>query len=246
MKKIILFNLLFVASFGLSAQTSGQVATYTPGVGAYTDALYNYAKGSISESETKTTYENVKIKGSPYLSNIFQSADLYYGDESQGTTYFRYNAYNEEVEIKQQNLEAEPIRALGKDKKIRLIVNNKPMSFKTFVNKKGKTKNGYLTLLKDGKYKLYHHLGVSFREGKKAENSFVNEQPAKFSQYDEYYVEAESGKKNNQVEFSNNKVLELVAENDKENLKKFLKKNKLKIKTVNDLYQVIDFLNDLK
>jgi len=205
MKKILITQLLFLTVSGLCAQTSGQVAMYTPGVGGHTDALYNYAKGSISESNEKTLFENKEIKGSPYLSNVFNSAILYYGDESQGNIYFRYNGYNEEIEIKKQNLEAEPIRALKKDKKIRLIVDNKSISFKTFIDKKGNTKNGYLTLLKDGKYKLYHHLGVSFKEAKKAENTF----------------------------------------NHKEKLQSFLKEKKIKIKTVKQLYQAVNFLNDM-
>jgi hypothetical protein len=248
MKKIVLVLSLLFCSSGGFAQLAGQPPNYTSnaGAGAYSEALYQYARGSIDESNSKSNLLNESIEGSPYLSNNFAATTLFYDKENQGTIYYRYNAYNEEVEIKQQNLGAEPIVGLSKDKKINIIINNKPMSFKTFIDKKMNTKNGYLTLLRGGKYKLYHHLKVTFRDAKKPANSFEKGRPAKFSQFDEYYLENESGKKISQVEFNNKKVIALIPDNHKETAQQFLKSKKLKIKTVNDLYQVIDFLNDLK
>jgi hypothetical protein len=246
MKKTLLTICMLVGSVIMYAQTTGQVQSYNANSadGGVSDAFYKYAIGSIDEAKKKANFENRVIEGSPYLSNIFQYAQLYYRNEIQGDIYFRYNAYNEEIEIKQQNIESEPIKALTKDKKIRLMVNNKPMSFKTFIDKKRNTKNGYLTLLKDGKYKLYHHLNVTFKDAKKAANSFEKGRPAKFSQNDEYYFENESGKKISQVEFNAKKVLALVANEHKEALQNYLKSEKIKVKTLNDLYKVVEFLND--
>jgi len=242
----LILSLLFCSSVGF-AQLAGQPPSYTSnaGGGAYTEALYQYALGSIDESNDKSNLLSESIEGSPYLSNSFAPATLFYDKENQGTIYYRYNAYNEEIEIKQQNLDAEPIRGLSKDKKISIIINNKPMSFKTFIDKKMNTKNGYLALLNDGKYKLYHHLRVTFKDVKKAANSFDKERPAKFSQFDEYYLEDESGKKISQIEFSNKKVLDLIGANHREATQQFLKSKKLKIKTLKDLHEVITFLNEL-
>lgn len=246
-KNALVLSLLFCTSVGF-AQLAGQPPNYSSnaGGGAYTEALYQYAKGSIDESNKKTNLSNGSIEGSPYLSNSFVATTVFYDNENQGKVYYRYNAYNEEIEIKQQNLDAEPIRGLSKDKKIRVIVNNKPMSYKTFIDKKMNTKNGYLSLLIDGKYKLYHHLKVLFKDVKKPSNSFEKIRPAKFSQKDEYYLEDINGKKISQIEFSNKKILELVLSEHKEALQKFLKNEKLKLKSVNDLHKVINFLNELE
>jgi len=250
MKNLLLPFFTLLISVGAYAQYAGggtpNAATAGGQGNALTTRLLAQMLGPIDEAEKKRKDIDIStIEGSPYSFNNFNSTVLFYGEEKVGQIYYRYNAYNEEVEVKQQNMEAEPIRALGKDKKIHVVIKGKPMSFKTFINKKGITKNGYLTLLKDGTYKLYHHLGVSFKEGKKAENSFVQSKPAKFLQNDEYYLQDATGKKIAQVEFKNKKVLELASSNHKKALQEFLSTKKIKVKTVNDLYQVIDFLNNL-
>jgi hypothetical protein len=243
MRKVILFFALLVLSYGLTAQISGQVAQYSSNVGI-TDALYNHAMGSISDKLKKIDYSDDTIEGTPYMSNTFSLATIYYGDEIVGDLYYRYNAYNEEVEIKDQNIDGAPIKGLGKDKKIKLMVNGKPMSFKTFIDKKGNTKNGYLTLLTDGELKLYKHLKVTFKEAKKAENSLVKGNPAKFSQATRYYIESADGNRINYVELNNKKVLNLLSNDKKKVLSDYLKENKLKIKNEQDLIQVVTFLNN--
>ncbi len=229
----------------LNAQTTGQVATYTANNadGGVSDALYNYAMGSLSDKYDKATLLNENLEGSPYQFNNFSPAQLYYGEELVGNLYYRYNAYNEEIELKQQNLEGETIKGLSKDKKIKLVANGKSFSFKTFIDKNGATRNGYLMLLKDGKYKLYEHLGVTFKEAKKAPNSLVQGSPAKFTQYTEYYLESPDGRKIEQIPLNNKKLLKLVSSDSQEALSSFLKAEKLKVKDVSGLYKVVDFLN---
>ena len=241
MKKIISFlvcSILFTVAY---AQTSGQVATYTTGVQALTDGLVLNAMGSISDKMDKLDYSDNSIEGSPYMSNSFSPGQLYYGDEKVGSIYYRYNAYNEEIEIKQTNSEAESILGLSKDKNIRLVANGKPMSFKTIVDKSGNTKNAYLTLLVDGKYKLYKHLEVIFKEAKRAENSFVKGSPAKFSQFTEYYLERPDSKRIDQIELNNKRIVQSVGI---EGLNTFLKENKIKVKEESDLIKVVNFLNE--
>ena len=243
MKRIIVFLVCSISFGAVFGQTSGQIATYTPGVGAQTDGLYLYAMGDINDKMNKLDYEDGSIEGSPYMSNSFKPGQLFYGEEALGNIYYRYNAYNEEIEIKQTNSENEPIRGLGKDKKIRLVVDGKPTSFKTFVDKSGNTKNGYMTLLSDGNYNLYKHLKVTFKEAKKADNSFVKGSPAKFSQFTEYYLEKPDAKRIDEIELSNKKIIQLVSGEKSDELKVFLKENKIKVKDENDLIKVVNFLN---
>ncbi|MEO0571768.1 MAG: hypothetical protein AAF039_08685 [Bacteroidota bacterium] len=241
MKKNIAFlacSLLFVGTYG---QTSGQVATYTPGVAALTNGLVLNAMGSIEDKLNKLDYTDDSIEGSPYMSNTFAPGQLYYGDEAVGDIYYRHNAYNEEIEIKQTNSEAASILGLSKDKNIRLVANGKSMSFKTVVDKNENTKNAYLMLLIDGDYKLYKHLYVTFKEAKRAENSLVKSTPAKFSQSTQYFLEKPSANRIDQIELSNKKIAQLVGNNE---LNKFLKENKLKVKNENDLIKAVNFLNE--
>ncbi|MEX0275767.1 MAG: hypothetical protein AB3N16_15460 [Flavobacteriaceae bacterium] len=244
MKKTFAIAFCLLGIVGINGQTSGQIATYTPGVGAFTDGLYNYAMGSISDKTEKSTHEDRTIEGSPYSSNQFASTTLYYGEEDMGVIYYRYNAYNEEVEIKEKNMAGIPIRGLQKDKKISIIMDNKKLSFKTFIDRGGNTINGYLLSLAEGnKYTLYRRINVEFTEGKKAPNSFVKAVPAKFSQFIEYYMYKEGAKRIDEIPLKNNKFLNLLDSESKEKVKVFLKENALNIKKESDLIEVFAFLN---
>lgn len=245
MKNLVTYIFIVAGAAMMTAQTSGQLPSYNANTadGGVSDALYKYALGSISEANDKTSFENLKIEGTPYKQNIFLPTTLYYEDENLGNVFYRYNAYNEEVEIKTANVEKEPIRALGKDKKINVMVGNQPMSFKTFIDKSGATKNGYLTLVQDGTYKLYKRLNVSFKEEQKAPNSFVKGKPARFTQSTEYYLESEDGMRIDFLELSKKKLLKLVNSEKQSMLKTFLKDEKIDLKEERDLNKVIQFLN---
>ena len=244
MKKPVLLIALFLVGVAINAQTTGQVANYNVnGDGGVTDALYRYALGSIDDANKKTTVYDESIEGSPYASNAFLPTAVYYGDELAGQVFYRYNAHNQEIEIKQQNLENEPIRSLGRDKKINIRFNGKPMSFKTFIDKTGKTQNGYLTLVRDGKYKLYKRLNIKFKEAKKAPNSFVKGSPARFTSFTEYYLESEDGKRIDELELNTKKLLNLVSSEKQQSVKKFMKENKIRLSNEQDVQSVIDFLN---
>lgn len=244
MKKIYGFLTAALVAFSLNAQTSGQIATYTPGVGAETDGLYNYAMGSVSDKLEKLSYEDGNIEGSPYMSNTFSPAQLYDGSESVGNIFYRYNAYNEEIEIKLTNSEDEPLRGLGKDKKIRVVSNNSSLSFKTFIDKNGNTKNGYLTLLKDGDYKLYKHLKVDFKDAQKAASSLVQGRSARFTQSTAYYMEVEGKNLIKEIQLNNKKLVNSINVDKQKSLQDYMKEQNLKLKTESDLLNVFQFLNN--
>ena len=245
MKKYFILSLLSVFVIQANAQTAGQVANYSSSGGAGYSSIgqLNAVLGPISDTKQKLATKQQNFQGSPYTSDLFLPTTLFYGEENLGELYYRYNAFNEEIEIKKTNLDTEGIRALGRDKKIAVLVNGKPMSFKTFIDKKGLTQNGYLTLIKAGKYALYQRTDIKYTEGQKAQNSFVPAIPPRFSQFTEYYLEVDGKNRIDELELSNRKLLKLVADDDKESLKAFLKENKLKISDEKEVMEALDFLN---
>ncbi len=243
MKKVILFTVFGLFVLLVQGQTAGQFSSSTASADrGLSDAIYKYAVRSITDSGSKTNYYEDRIEGSPYMSNTFLPTTLFYGQEKEGSLFYRYNAYNEEVEIKNDPSE-ESVKALSKDKKLKIMVAGKPMSFKTYIDKTGRTKNGYLTLLRDGKFKLYKRLNTTFKEGTKSPNSFVKSVPPRFKQSAEYYVEIEGGKSIDFVELKNRKLLGLLETEQQNNLKAYLKDQKIKVNNEKDLTKVIDFLN---
>lgn len=241
---------LFIVALGMAtmnAQTSGQMATYNSfsADGGVTDALLNYADGDLSEKRSETSLVNDQyIQGSPYTSNSFSPTALYYKDDVVGNIFYRYNALNEEVEIMKTNREGEPIRGLAKDKELNIRPNGKKMSFKTFVTASNRTINGYLTELVDGKtYDLYKRIHVKFSEATPAKNTFEKPIPAKFTKFEEFYVQKDGVNRIDQVMPKKAKLLALLDGAQKEAAKQFIKDNKLNLKNEADMIALFQFLN---
>lgn len=242
-----LLNVLFVfgtITVGFS-QYSGQASSNMSAGGGdgATGQIYDLM-GPISERNKKSEENYANFQGSPYISDKFLPTTMYYGDENMGNIFYRYNALNEEIEIKKSNLEQDAIQSLSRDKKISIMTDGKKMSFKTFTTSKNKTLNGYLTSIIDGKtYFLYKRNYVKFTEGKPAANSFVKAVPSRFSQFTEYYFQKDGVNRMDEIKLKNSQLLKLIDEPKKSELKQFLKENELNIKNEQDLIKVFDYLN---
>jgi hypothetical protein len=229
----------------MQSQYTGQVlSSSSAGGNANSLGQLETLMGPISERSSRDGDLIPNMSGSPYTTNKFQQGSVYYDKENTGKVYYRYNSYNQEIEIKQSNLENEPIRGLGRDKKISLVSNDgKVLRFSTFIDKKGLTQNGYLTLLVEGDYTLYLRNTAKFTEGQKSPNSFVKATPPKFTQFSEYYLEVKGRDRVDEVEFKNKKFLKLLPDNVRASTEAYLKKEKIKIKELDDLKEVLQHLN---
>jgi len=200
--------------------------------------------GPISERTKKSEDWYSEFQGSPYISNKFLPTTMYYEEENMGEIYYRYNALNEEVEIKKYNNDDAPIQSLSRDKSIYIMNSGKKMSFKTFTTSKNNTLNGYLTAIINGDhYDLYKRTYVKYTEGKPAANSFVKAVPSRFTQFTEYYFQKEGVNRMDEIKLKNNQLIKLFEDPKKSELKVFLKENELNIKEEQDLIKVFDYLN---
>ncbi len=246
MKKLV-FSLSFCFLFYTAgqSQTFGTVTNTSIGGGGVNSAAVSYLLGDKTSADSKRKSATEDIQGSAYTSETFLPAQLYYKDEFQSNVLYRYNAYAEEIEIKDGEGAGADVRGLNRDKSIKLItVEGKEFLFSTFIDKKGLTQNGYLTKLTEGKYSLYKRFDVKYTQGQKAQNSFVKATPPRFSKFTEYYLEVEGKNRIDELELSNRKLLKLVNKDQREALKVFLKENNIKVKKEKDLYEVLVFLNN--
>lgn len=248
MKKVF-FTIAFLSGLCVAlSQTTGQIALNSSGAGPNSgaSAQLSYLLGPVSEQGNKLVKGEYGIQGSAYTSEEFVAGKLYYNDDFEGNIFYRYNAYNEEIEIKNvnTNVAETAVRTLNRDKKISLLSpTGNSIEFKTYIDKKKRTQNGYLTKLRDGKYSFYKRIDVKYTQGQKAQNSFIPAIPARFTQFTEYYLEIEGINRIDELELSNRKLLKLIPAEQHEVLKQFMKKNKIKIKDQYDIYEVLDFLN---
>ena len=230
-------------SFG---QFSGQVATNMSQGGAdqgVTAGIISTYLGPISDAKEKTVLNWEQFQGSPYTANEFQPAELFYKDEKIGPIFYRYNALNEEIEIKENKMQ-EGVRGLSRDKNIILKIDGNPMSFMTFIDKNDRTLNGYLTQLVDGEnFDLYKRTHVKFTEGQKAANSFVKDSPSRFSQFEEYYVQRKGVDRIDELQAKKGQLYKLVPAEKRPEVKEFLKDNNLDVSDQDDLVRLILFLD---
>ena len=248
MKKQLLFvTILFLSAHLAFAQYAGQVATNMSSGGAAQGATAGAIAtllGPIKEANTKRTFNPEEFQGSPYTNNSFLPTRVFYKDEDMGPLYYRYNAFNGEIEVKESPAE-EGIRALGRDKNIAILNGKYPMSFKTFIDRNNNTLNGYLTQLVDGEeFDLYRRIRVKYTEGQKAANSFVKAVPSRFSQFTEYYVQKKGVNRIDEFVGNNRSLYQLVGSQGKNDLKSFLKENDLNPKEEQDLIRIFQYLNE--
>lgn len=236
---------LMVVSGVCYGQFTGQIATNMSSGGAAQGEIAGAIStllGPISDANTKRAVDWEKFQGSPYVSNEFQDSDLYYKNEKIGPVFYRYNALNEEIEVKESKLQ-QGVRGLSTDKYVILMIDGKAMSFKTFIDKNGNTLNGYLTMLVDGKdYDLFRRTLVKFTQGSPAPNSFVKATPSRFTQFTEYYVQKEGVNRIDELVQKNSKVYKLDP-GKKDAVKQYIKDYSLNLDQEEDMIKIVQFLN---
>ena len=248
MKNVVLTGVFALMTITASAQLSGQIPTNLSAGGSGDIAAVSGAiqslLGPINEADQKRAVNYDEFRGSPYTSNDFQKTGLFYKEEFVGEIYYRFNSLNQEIEIKATNSPEEGVRALGRDKGISIVIDGRPMSFKTFIDKNNRTTNGYLVTLEDsGTLKLYKRYHATFQESLKASNSFVKDVPAKFTQYVEYYLEQDGANRVDFIKLSKGSILKSVSGEKKSALKDYIKDNELNLRKEGDLVKAIQFLN---
>ncbi len=244
---IILFTILVGGN--LQAQYAGggtpNVATAGGQGNPLTSRLISQLLGPIEDAEEKRKEVDISnIEGSPYTMNDFSPTVLFYKKNKVGKIFYRYNALNEEIEVKRSSLPEEGHRALVRDKNIYILVKGKKLSFHTFISAKNKTMNGYLTELTSGDdFTLYKRTKIKFTEGKDADNSFIKETPARFTEFTEYYIKKNGVNRIDQISQKKQKLLKSFDGPLKSPLKEYINANNLNIKIEEDLVRVIEFLN---
>ncbi len=185
--------------------------------------------------------------GSPYLVEAFQKGSLFYGEERIGTFYARYNGYNKEIEIKKGNSPNEVEKALLNDKNLKFVFDNQDeLRLVSFIDKKGNRLEEYLlTKSKGSKYQLMERPIVTYKEGKKAANSFMLDVPSKFVQRAELYALDLTTNIATQVPTKKSKLIDFFADSEKIQVATLIKKKSLNIKDANHLAQIFDFANSI-
>ena len=207
--------------------------------------MFNLVMMDIRMKDRKPTDE--KILGSPYLTEDFIKSKVYLGEEFMGDYFIRYNALNSEIEIKNTNQEEEAPKRLLANPDLRVKYGSRELRFTTYINKKGETKNGFLSIISQGEtYTLYHRLAVKYSEGKAAANSMVNAIPSRFAHFTEYYYQKDGVNRIDQLLPKKRDILKIMDKEDRGTVSDFLKEEKINLGDEADLIRTFEYLNELE
>ncbi len=229
-----LIVILFAVSFKAIGQTTN-IANHSPII---------YKQGSLTgptSGSGLTPLSELDYTGSPFINDEYVACEIFYGTKSFGKMFYKYNAYNEEIQIKNSVYKNE-FSALKRDKNVYIISEGIPLKFQNFLNKNGKKMKGYLFSLVNERYSLYKRKNVKYTEPSKAPSSFSKDIPAKFRKFVAYYFQKENGEII-ELETKRKKILNWLPPKDKTLLENWVDFKSKKFSKEEDLIEIFNYLN---
>ena len=170
-KKPSIFLIIALLSIPVNSQNLGTTA---PSIGSVeNDPFSNFQKKTpmmqelfqkIRNPQNEITYDLGPSVGSPFENKEYQPGKVFYGNEFLGDYYYRYNAYNQEIELKRTLLPEEKMQALIQDLKVTLQASGNRYMYRSMLMENGNREDGYLKLFHEGdNYELYERYIVKFK-----------------------------------------------------------------------------------
>ncbi|MEZ4811526.1 MAG: hypothetical protein R2819_14295 [Allomuricauda sp.] len=197
--------------------------------------------GRLGE-ETRLTLED--IDGTIYLNENFTLGSLYENGEAFKNLYLRYDAYNDEVELKETS-DADLVRAMVKHPAYSCNINGEDYYYLSYKDEDGVSKEGYLTpLVSGGDYVLFVKRIKVFKEGKPAKTSLDKGFPHRFLDKTEYYV-SRAGETPIFMKNKKSDVIAIFLENDRDAIKEYVKNKRTNVNNDGDLLNLFTYANTL-
>lgn len=196
------------------------------------------------------------IKGSPYITEEHQKGYIING-KTKTEALIRYNAYYDTFQVLDKNKKK---AAVLKSPKIKVELNGAVYHLLTYKetvrdkalyylpqngtnNTNGNKKEGYFSALSDGETLLYSKTIKRIPKFKIPEHGYERFEPTTFLSFTHYYVKR---KLRPAVRIKLSKKEVLLALNNKYNeIRTYIKEHKLKVKTENDVIQIISYYDSL-
>ncbi len=206
----------------------------------YSDMRMKFAEMG---EEVKLTLDD--IEGTIYLNGQFAIGTLFYEGEAFKKLQLRYDAYNDEMELK-ESAGSEEVKALVKDPGLSCSLNGTTFIYTAMTGKNDTRRNGYLIPLYEGKtFRLYERKIKDFKEGKQAKTSHGTSFPNRFVDNNEFY----SNKENSIPKIlpaKKSEIIPIFGEEKEKTIKKFIRDKKIDLSKAGDLVNLFAFANTLE
>jgi hypothetical protein len=198
----------------------------------------NQIKGSYQYRENREDFYN-STEGSPYIDKDFYPGKLRFNNQEITGIQLRYNYYEECFEIKQ-------------DGEIKLIdpqlnqIDTASILDRIFVAVNYYQGNAihksFMELVRKGKTNIYIRKYIKLQEAKEP-SAYQQEEPARFmSPLEEVYIQTGTGAA---VIFKGKRSITEAFPDHHDELKKYIKQNRLRLKSPEEISQLCDFYDEL-
>ena len=197
---------------------------------------FNNLRNVIKEDEA--LFEN--IKGSMYYNEIFVESEIIFnGNLINEKVFLRYNSYKDEIEIGKNSNQKKATSALTKDLNVEALIGNE--LFKAFaLNPKKEKEISYLIqIYSNDNLRIYIQKSKKFIDEKPAPSGIGGFLPARFDNRIRLFYTSQLITKPIEIKTNKKSIINLFPEEENE-LKKFISKEKIKIKDYNDVLYVLE------
>lgn len=245
---VVLFHSLLYGQGEGGVFTAQRLASIKTGEGSLGNnpAALNWFQDLRNKTAKLGAYQTLgleDIQGTVYLEENFKKGYIYYRYTLYGEYELRYDAFNDEVELRREN--GNSIEALHKNEVISCQIEDEKFHYLAFKIFSNEIRKGYLITLHQGKnYTLYIRKEKIFKEGKPAKTSLGSSFPPRFLDEQTYFVSVDKGIPF-QIRNSKKDILKLVDGNHRQRFKTFLKEKNLNIKEQSHLIQALVYMDKM-
>lgn len=208
------------------------------------ESLGFQAQLSIQDFSNRKASKPVQlnISGSQYFDLDFKPARLsYFGKEINNAGFMRYNGFTDEIEITDSGNVENSVLILLKSDKVDPIINSEIYEYLPFRINESNTKIGYLVKIYEGtRIKLYLRKNKQFMEAKIARTSLENSFPPRYVDNIETYISIEG---DTPVVLKNSKKAFLDLFNNRSDIKKFIKNEKIKFNKTESIIKIVEYVD---
>ncbi|QBA64922.1 hypothetical protein [Muriicola soli] len=210
----------------------GATFTYAQNIELPTEFINNTTLGGVNSGLPDN------VQGSPYANEEFVLGKVYAKGQDPYNGLLRYNAYQDGIEMKTDK----GVITLLKREYLSAMIDGKLYRIENYKNN-GAIRKTYFVEMNKGHARLLLKQGKKFVEEQSATSSYSRDKPAKFEDENSYYIITE-GNPGIEVKLRSKDIIAALPDHKKE-VEAFAKKNKLKMKTEEEVIQVMAYYNSL-
>lgn len=232
-----IYSLLLTILLSLNLHSQGNINNTI--TGATQQALIDFG------NKSQRTAQPLNVQGSHYFDKEFKLAKLeYFGKELNDTGFMRYNAFRDEIEMADTQLQNETDVILLKSADVIPLINGDRYEYLPYRLESGNAFIGYLVNIFDGKdTKLYLKRKKTFMEAKIARTSLENSFPPRYVESEELYISVK-GDTPVKLKQSKKSIINFFNSNS-DKVKKFIKSEKLKVSELSSIIKIFEFAENL-